>query len=136
MDDDSAFKDALTTIAKMSDEAKGHLRETWAADEIKAKLTRARALIGARKAAAIALADVLQSVERHTSEFEKHNAALAALDLAPEHRAALAGELTKIPADVRAVLQSGLPGQVGEVRSDTFRARIEAADRALLAAIK
>jgi hypothetical protein len=120
----------------MSDETKARLREAWQADEIKAKLTRARALIGARKAAAIALADVLQSVERHTSEFEKHNAALAALDLGPEHRAVLAAEITKIPQEVRAVLQSGLPGQVGEVRSDTFRARIEAADRALLAAIK
>lgn len=130
------FAEAVKTIEALPESKKATLRAAWAAEENTARLRRARALITARKAAAIGLADALRSIEKLTAEFEQRNADLAKLELTAEQRAALAAELSKLPHDVRATFESGLVEQVAQVSADSFRARLEAVDRALLAAVE
>jgi hypothetical protein len=126
------FDEAVATVKALPEGKRKRLCAEWAADEAKAKLRRARALIGARKASAIALADALRSIEALISQFEQRNADLAKLELTPEQRVALAAELMKLPRDVRATFESGLPDQARQVDAGRFRAQIEAVHEVLL----
>jgi len=112
------------------------LRAQFARDDAAAKITRARKIIGARRAAAVALAEALESIARLTWELEKANADLTALELTHEQRAALGSQLRKLPADVRVVLQGDLPNEVRQVDAGKFQAQLESVHAALIAAIE
>jgi hypothetical protein len=126
------LEEAVAVIKALPEGKRKKLYAEWASDAAAAKMARAKALIDARRAIAIALADALRSIEALISEFEQRNADLAKLQLTPEQRGSLASDLTKLPRDVRATFESGLPEQARQVDAGRFRAQIEAVHDVLL----